>query len=73
MKKVRRNLVVPLVVLLAIGLLSGCGANRRKAKAVAMKRASETNTTIAVLEAKVESQQTRIEALEREIAELRKQ
>lgn len=67
MKKVCTNLVV---VLLALGLLSGCGGRRRQATAM-KQQASEAKTTIAVLESKVESQQTRIEALEKELAELR--
>ncbi len=71
MKKVCRNLVLSLLV---ICLLSGCGANRRKAKAKAMvtKYAYETKTTISVLEEKVESQQAQIDTLEKQIAELQK-
>jgi cell division protein FtsL len=65
MKRVSRNLIL---CLLAVSMLCGCGQRRR----MVMQQASDAKTKMALLEQKVETQQQRIDAMEKEIAELRK-
>lgn len=66
MKKIGTILVLSL---LALSTLCGCGQRRR----AIMQRASDAKTQMAVMEQKIESQQKQIDAMEKEIAELRKQ
>jgi septal ring factor EnvC (AmiA/AmiB activator) len=66
MKKVCTTLVLSL---LAVSLLCGCGQRRREI----MEQASNAKTRMAVMEQKIQDQQKQIDALEKELADLRKQ
>lgn len=66
MKKVCTILVLSL---LTVSLLCGCGQRRR----AIMQQASDAKARMAVMEQKIEDQQAQIDALEKELAELRKQ
>ncbi len=70
MKTVCRNLVL---ALLALSMLTGCGARKKKMqRAQAVQAISDGKVKAALMEQQIDSQQKQIEALEEQIAELQK-
>jgi len=67
MKVVCRNLVL---ALLALSMLTGCGGRKKKMRA---QMISDVKVKKALMEQQIEDQQKQIEALEKQIAELRQQ